>query len=80
MTAATGGARTAYPSGAHELISGFGWGSCCSIFGFPNSVFRSLFFLFSSPCQRQCELLPSLGICRPLTFHIRWAMQAQMSL
>ena len=23
MTAATGGARTAYPSGAHELISGF---------------------------------------------------------
>ena len=25
---------------------------------------------FSSPCQRQCELLPSLGICRPLTFHI----------
>ena len=26
--------------------------------------------LFSSPCQRQCELLPSLGVCRPLTFHI----------
>ena len=25
---------------------------------------------FSSPCRRQCELLPSLGICRPLTFHI----------
>jgi hypothetical protein len=24
----------------------------------------------SSPCQRQCELLPSLGIRRPLTFHI----------
>jgi hypothetical protein len=23
MTAATGGARTAYPSGAYELISGF---------------------------------------------------------
>jgi hypothetical protein len=22
------------------------------------------------PCQRQCELLPSLGIRRPLTFHI----------
>ena len=21
--------------------------------------------LFSSPCQRQCELLPSLGVCRP---------------
>jgi hypothetical protein len=26
--------------------------------------------LFSSPCQRQCELLPSLGIRRPLTFRI----------
>jgi hypothetical protein len=27
-------------------------------------------FIFSSPCQRQCALLPSLGFCRPLTFHI----------
>jgi hypothetical protein len=27
-------------------------------------------FFFSSPCQRQHELLPSLGIRRPLTFHI----------
>ena len=27
-------------------------------------------FIFSSPCQRQCELLPSLGIRRQLTFHI----------
>ena len=26
--------------------------------------------VFSSPCQRQCELLPSLGIRRLLTFHI----------
>ena len=26
--------------------------------------------LVSSPCQRQCELLPSLGIRRPLTFYI----------
>jgi hypothetical protein len=25
---------------------------------------------FSSPCQRQFELLPSLGVRRPLTFHI----------
>ena len=25
---------------------------------------------FSSPCQRKCELLPSLGVLRPLTFHI----------
>jgi hypothetical protein len=25
---------------------------------------------FSSPCQRQCELLPSLGVRRSLTFHI----------
>ena len=31
---------------------------------------KNLFF--SSPCQRQCELLPSLGVRRlsPLTFHI----------
>ena len=26
--------------------------------------------IFSSPCQRQCELLPSLGVCRLLTFYI----------
>ena len=26
--------------------------------------------IFSSLCQRQCELLPSLGVRRPLTFHI----------
>jgi hypothetical protein len=25
---------------------------------------------FSSPCRRQSELLPSLVVCRPLTFHI----------
>ena len=35
-----------------------------------------MYWFFSSPCQRQCELLPSLGIRhlsvvhRPLTFHI----------
>jgi hypothetical protein len=27
-------------------------------------------YIFSSPCQRQCELLPSLGVRRLLTFHI----------
>ena len=27
-------------------------------------------FLFSSPCQRQCKLLPSLRVRRQLTFHI----------
>ena len=26
-------------------------------------------YIFSSPCQRQCELLPSLGVRHPLTFH-----------
>ena len=26
--------------------------------------------IFSSPCQRQCELLPSLVVRRPLTFRI----------
>ena len=30
----------------------------------------SLLFFFSSPCQRQSELLPSFGVRRPLTFHI----------
>jgi hypothetical protein len=29
--------------------------------------------IFSSPCQRQSELLPSLGVCRPLVGSIyRW--------
>ena len=27
------------------------------------------FLFLSPPCQRQCELLPSLGIRRPLFFH-----------
>jgi hypothetical protein len=26
--------------------------------------------IISSPCQRQCEFLSSLGVRRPLTFHI----------
>jgi hypothetical protein len=26
--------------------------------------------IFTSPCQRKRELLPSLGVRRPLTFHI----------
>jgi hypothetical protein len=28
------------------------------------------FLIFSSPCQGQCELLPSLGVRHPLIFHI----------
>ena len=39
-------------------------------------LYCCMFLLFSSPCQRKCELLPSLGVhgpsyvvCRPLTFH-----------
>ena len=32
------------------------------------SIYYTL--LFSSPYQRQCELLPSLGVRHPLTFHI----------
>ena len=34
------------------------------------SPLDALILFFSSPCQRQSELLPSLGVCRPLTFHI----------
>jgi hypothetical protein len=33
-------------------------------------MYNHVFSIVSSPCQRQCELLPSLGIRRPLTFHI----------
>ena len=33
-------------------------------------IFIFKIFFFSSPCQKQCELLPSLGVHRPLTFHI----------
>jgi hypothetical protein len=33
----------------------------------PAGVFSTI---FSSPSQRQCELLPSPGVRRPLTFHI----------
>ena len=36
--------------------------------GYEMSV--SLFLVFSSPCQRQSEHLPSLGVRRPLSFHI----------
>ena len=38
-----------------------------------NSIYCFLWYLIhfiSSPCQRQCELLPALGVRRPLTFHI----------
>jgi len=36
---------------------------------FTRSRFKNL-YIFSSPCQRQCELLPSLDVRCPLTFHI----------
>ena len=36
------------------------------------TLFYFLFYLYLKMhvCLRQCELLPSLGICRSLTFHI----------
>ena len=35
------------------------------------SKYSSCAYIFlSSPCQRQSELSPSLGVCHPLTFHI----------
>ena len=40
------------------------------LFSKPCQIHTCELSLFSSPCQRQCELLPSLGVCRPLTFHI----------
>ena len=33
-------------------------------------ICNSINCIISSPCQRQSELLPSLGVRRPLTFHI----------
>ena len=42
---ATSGARSAYPSGAHEFSLGFNWGSCYSIFRFICMFCRSLFVL-----------------------------------
>jgi hypothetical protein len=50
--------------------------SCISSY-WNNDKSASLISFFSSPCQRQSEFLPSLGVrsplsavCRPLTFHI----------
>jgi hypothetical protein len=46
------------------------WHACLLPYRFEyhyNSLFKQF---FSSPCQRQSELLPSLGVRRPLTFHI----------
>ena len=34
------------------------------------SKHTKVIYIFSSPCQRQCELLPSLVVRRPLIFHI----------
>jgi hypothetical protein len=36
----------------------------------PQAILVSDWPIFSSPCLRQCELLPSLGVRRLLTFHI----------
>jgi hypothetical protein len=36
---------------------------------FSSRILAETQVFFSSPCQRQCELLAS-GVCRPLTFHI----------
>jgi hypothetical protein len=34
------------------------------------TLIAAVILFFSSPCQRQGEILPSLGVRRPLTFHI----------
>jgi hypothetical protein len=41
-----------------------------ALFSETKNFINDLMVLFSSPCQRQSELLPSLGIRRLLTFHI----------
>ena len=55
------------------------WSSVIESPNFPDSYYHNRNYtdistlralIFSSPCQRQCELLPSLGVRRPLTFRI----------
>jgi hypothetical protein len=43
-----------------------------SLKGIPMLLKRNILdlYIFTSPCQRERELLPSLGIRRPLPFHI----------
>jgi hypothetical protein len=58
---------------------GFWWGSCYSIFSFMCMFCRSFFVLFSSPCQRQCEHLPSLGVCCPSSNEAHAYMYARVT-
>jgi hypothetical protein len=71
MTGVTSGAGIAFPSRTPEFTVVFSGVCVAKALVFCLVFCRSLFVLFSSwPCQRQCELLPSLGVRRPLTFHI----------
>ena len=48
-------------------------GCLCSVLNIEPLFLLSVIFSrisFMSPCQRQCQLLTSLGVRRPLTFHI----------
>jgi hypothetical protein len=60
----------------HLKLEQSGWGKClCQNFDKISKIpthppLRIFAAVFSSPCQMQCELLPSLNVCRPLTFHI----------
>jgi hypothetical protein len=46
------------------------WSCCCRHFPSSAKFCHTYLPFISSPCQRRCELLPTLGIRRLLTFHI----------
>ena len=55
----------------HNITEIWFWLTAMSKINF--STLQECFFFhqfFSSPCQWKCELLPSLGVRHPLTFHI----------
>ena len=58
---------TKYKNVQHNFISLNTLTNCIFLFMFYLTQF---WLIFSSLCQSQCELLPSLGVRRPLTFHI----------
>jgi hypothetical protein len=65
------GMNTARSFGA-AVVSGM-WTShwvCIEGLSFRHNSTKMWNLLFSSPCQRSRELLPSLGVRRLLTFHI----------
>ena len=69
-------AGTAYPSGAHEFIHSYQWGSCCSIFCFLYSVLQIVvcpfvFFTFGHcvVCPISMDFDYLFGISKPIVIY-----------